>query len=455
MKNSLTSSTNEPTVFSDSNWELCRKLLLELEEDLSNFLTLTNTTCLRVAIATYVANKLNSDPVWLLLIASPSAGKTEILKLLINLDDVFEVSTITEGALLSGTPKRETSKHSSGGLLREIGDYGFIIFKDFTSILQMNRDTQSQVTAALREVYDGRWTRWFGTDGGKHAHWKGKVGLIAAVTPAIEASHAITNTMGERFIMYRIHTDSYTRLEQARKALDMAEGSDTIRNELKHRTTELVKSIKIPEKMPFLSSQRFERFVILAYQVALCRSSVIRGYDRHIELVPEPESPPRIAKQLLTLFFALQLIGSTYMEAWEAICEVGFSSIPELRWKILKTLHEDSTHSIQSLASKIQQSKSSIRRKLEEMENFGIVEKYKEDKKDIWRLTETVSDDFDVLFPPSHQNNDTKSKSSKFSEMSVDPELINTDTLLTFRESSVESTVRGKSDESYIENELV
>ena len=37
----------------------------------------------------------------------------------------------------------------------------------------MNRDTRAEVLAALREVYDGRWSRNVGTDGGRTLDWTG------------------------------------------------------------------------------------------------------------------------------------------------------------------------------------------------------------------------------------------------------------------------------------------
>ncbi|MCK4504587.1 MAG: hypothetical protein KAW14_03130, partial [Candidatus Aegiribacteria sp.] len=409
---------------------------LTLEEEILEFLSLKDTTCLRVPLATYVANQLDSDPVWLFLVGSPSVGKTEILNLLIDLENVFEVSTFTQGALLSGSPKKETDKNSSGGLLRIIGDHGFIICKDFTSILEMHREQRSNAVSSLREIYDGSYTRWFGSDGGKHAQWKGKLGFIAAVTPVIDAHHSVMNTMGERFIMYRMHTDRDTRLLQTRKALRRIGNSAEQRKKFRRKATELINSIEIPDQFPIFSEARLENFVILSNLVALCRSTVIKGEDRRVELVPEQESPPRLGKQLLTLFCALQFIGCTVLEAWKAILDVAFSSMPELRWKILKALQEDSSHSVKSLVSKIQQSDSSVRRKLEEMESFEIVERSKNGRKDIWCITETVRKDFDILFKRFESVNGSQSDSN-FSEMSVGSDLHNTDMQLTFWKSKI------------------
>mgnify|MGYP003466777145 CR=1 FL=1 len=39
--------------------------------------------------------------------------------------------------------------------------------KDFGSILSMHRDARGAVLAALREIYDGSWSRSIGVDGGR------------------------------------------------------------------------------------------------------------------------------------------------------------------------------------------------------------------------------------------------------------------------------------------------
>ncbi len=60
------------------------------------------------------ANRLDGDPVWLQVIAPPGFGKTEVLLSIADLDDVHLASTITEAALLSGTPKKEKAEGRDG-----------------------------------------------------------------------------------------------------------------------------------------------------------------------------------------------------------------------------------------------------------------------------------------------------------------------------------------------------
>jgi len=55
-----------------------------------------------------------------------------------------------------------------------------------------------------REVHDGRWDREVGTEGGQTLTWKGKCGLLAACTTAIDRAHAVINAMGPRSLLVRL-----------------------------------------------------------------------------------------------------------------------------------------------------------------------------------------------------------------------------------------------------------
>jgi hypothetical protein len=109
---------------------------------------LPDGSILLAVFGAYAAFLLTGDPVWLLLIGPSSGGKTQILISLLVLAYTHLASTLTEGGLLSGTPRKERSDGAKGGLLREIGRRGVIILKDFTSTLSMPRDTRTAVMAA-------------------------------------------------------------------------------------------------------------------------------------------------------------------------------------------------------------------------------------------------------------------------------------------------------------------
>src|SRR6516165_2661653 len=76
-------------------------------------------------------------------------------------------SRARKGALLSATSRKSKVKEATGGLLRKLGGNGLLVIKDVTSILSTDRNTRGPVLSAIREIYDGRYRREVGTDGGQ------------------------------------------------------------------------------------------------------------------------------------------------------------------------------------------------------------------------------------------------------------------------------------------------
>jgi hypothetical protein len=281
------------------------------------------------------ANRLDGDPVWFLLVGPPGGGKTELLQSAGGLEGVHQVGTLTEAALLSGTPKREANATSTGGLLRTIGDHGIILCKDFGSVLSMHRDARASVLAALREIYDGSWTRLVGTNGGQTLHWEGCVGFLAGCTQTIDRHHAVMGSMGERFALYRLRTSNAD--EHARRSLAHAGRETTMRSDLRWAVVDLFNSVDFYPPPADLTTDEQGTLVSLAVLAVRCRSAVERdGRDRDIELIPDPEAPTRLVVQLARLLAGLRRIGAEDDQAWRIVRKVALDSIPDLRRNVLE-----------------------------------------------------------------------------------------------------------------------
>ena len=113
----------------------------------------------------------------------PADAKTETVVALDGAGAIVTSAITCEGALLSATPKHDRAKDATGGLLRKMGDRGVLVIKDVTSMLSMDTQPRGQVLAALREVYDGRWYRNVGADGGKHPRMEGPASPSSAPSP--------------------------------------------------------------------------------------------------------------------------------------------------------------------------------------------------------------------------------------------------------------------------------
>ncbi len=178
--------------------------------------------------------------------------------------------------------------------------------------------------AALREVYDGDWTRHVGTDGGRTLHWSGKVGLVAGCTPTIDRHSAVMGAMGERFVLLRLpHVDAH---EQGRRALAHAGSETKMRTELGEAVASLFAH---QDTAPEPVERDAERLVSLAALVVRCRSAVERdGYTREVELIPESEAPTRLVVVLDRLLAGLRSLGVDAKTAWRVIGTAALDSIP-------------------------------------------------------------------------------------------------------------------------------
>jgi len=350
------------------------------------WLHLPDLTPLLAVLGAVAANRLEGDPVWLLVVGPPGGGKSELLGGLTQLPDVHPAATLTEAALLSGTPKKE-SQGARGGLLRVIGDFGLIVCKDFGSVLSMHRDARAAVLAALREVFDGSWTRHVGTDGGRTLHWSGKVGLIAGCTPTIDRHHAVMGAMGERFILVRLPEADGS--EQARRALAHAGKERAMRAELSEAVAGLFSTTGHATLQP-LTDEETDQLVSLSSLIVRCRSAVERdGYSREVELIPDPEAPTRLIVVLERLFSGLLTIGVDRPTAWQVVGSAALDSMPALRRSVLGCLHGQDELPTSQVAEGVGYPRSTTERALEDLVAHGIADAHRhgQGKATTWSLT--------------------------------------------------------------------
>lgn len=346
-----------------------------------------------VTCATIAANRVaDFDPLWMILVGAAGSGKTEALSATSRLDGVHVVATLTEAALLSGTPRKDTAQGASGGLLREIGDSGIVVLKDFGSILSMNRDARASVLAALRELYDGSWTRLVGVDGGRRLHWEGRLGLLAGATSVLDRHHAVMAQLGERFLLYRLSIDDAPT--QGRSSLAHHGRERGMRRELTEAVAGLFASVQVDAPPP-LSDTDVDRLVALAVLVARARSPVIRAdYGREIELVPDSEAPGRIVGALARLLTGLRMIGVDEPEAWRVAVKSGLDSMPAARLRALELLLARESATTPELAVELGLPTSTARRVLEDLTAHGLSsrESQGEGKADLWRIEPWVAE---------------------------------------------------------------
>lgn len=364
---------------------------------------------LRLTIATVIGNQMDMDPVWLMLVAPPSGGKTEIIS---SLDEIriggnktiMPISDMTKNAFVSGMKK--TGKETS--LLHSMPFGGIFTFKDFTSLLSKNKDDQMEIFGQLREIYDGSYDKHVGT--GDNLAWKGKVGALAGSTEVIYEHLEVATAMGARFIMYTINQpDRETVLRLTLKNKKEKLNKPEIRLYRQQCVKNYVEYIvdHMEEEEVELSEETENNIIKVADFCTRVRSGVIMDERRgHIKFVPSKEMPMRMAEQLLALASAFIMMdhaednmklagratrGQLSESDTELLYKIAFDSIPIKRRIALKYLAQYSQGiSTSGLAIAIGYQTAVVAQWLAQLNSLGVCDRIKATgtQGDKWMLKE-------------------------------------------------------------------
>jgi hypothetical protein len=356
-------------------------------EVFERWLLLPNLTPVYAMLGTVAANLLPGDAVWLGIIGPPSSAKTEILNSISMLPYVVQAATLTPAGLLSGTPKKQYDKAAKGELLRQMGDFGIITLKDFGSILSMRPDAKAEVLAALREIYDGAWTRHLGTDGGRMLAWKGKVGLLFGATGVIDSHYGVIGAMGDRFLLSRVAPVAQGQFGQALKHQGAATAQ--MRQELAEAVAGLFTAQRPPPRP--LSDKEIERIDRIIMLVVKLRGAVERDrHSREIEAVYGAEGTARIGLTLERLLAGLDTLGVERSTALDVIEAVAMDSVPPIRRQAYEYLQSigDCFAETSAVAQAIGLPTNTVRRALEDLVAYGVAERSGQGpgKSDLWNV---------------------------------------------------------------------
>lgn len=374
---------------------------VQLEQAVSKWLLLKDKDVLRILLATVIANKLSGDPVWLLIVCASGGSKTELLRGLNKIPNIYTLSDLTPQTFLSGQRGENTS------LLSRIDPYDTImIMKDFTTVLTMHRDKRQEILGQLREIYDGYIKKAFGT--GEEKSWEGKLGFIAGVTTVIDRYQTIHQVLGERFIQYHlVHEDALTL---ARKSMENTGDEGEMREEIQNAFADYIAGVEIPEVNPDISETLKDKIVYLATFCVRARSGVFReGYSsRDIEFVPDPELPTRFTKELVQMASAISLVEErSDEENYELVFKLGMDSIPQLRRKIVAQMRFDEEYEVSTISTKVGYQPTTTRRALEELEALGLLKRRVGGSglSDWWSFSDLAIELLSVAVPESELDN--------------------------------------------------
>lgn len=381
------------------------QLFNKLFEIVSQYLCLNNlNSALRIILAAYIANQLDGFPVWLLIIGASSGGKTELLHLLYEQEGVIFISSLTAQTFASGYK----GKKGGASLLEQLPKYqvAVLVFKDFGSILELQKDKRAEIIAQLREIADGQYGKRFGT--GDSVEWNGKLALICASTTAYELYSSVIQVLGERFLIFKLLPSATDQKLIARKALE-SDQKETLKQSARQIVKEILSTVDYSQKVKILSEIN-EALISLSVLIATLRSGVIRNsYSHEILYVPEPESPARIAQQFNQLLKGLVLLrGDTVAtkEDYDLVLKVGLSCVPSHRLEAIEYLNEHDSINSADLSEILGVSEQTALRTLQDLKALGVLELSLNKKN--WTLSSPYHDLLQTVSVVASQDNKNK-----------------------------------------------
>jgi len=367
----------------------------EIEARVGSLYLMKDNGVIRMVIATVISNRANlSDtPVWLLLLAGSSSGKTIMLKLLDKCGSyITPIDTLTVNTFASAMERDEEVS-----LLHKANN-GVLVFKDFTTLCSMNEKNLEEVMGQMRGVFDGSFNKKSGNN--NDVKWEGKIGIIAAGTIAVQRKMRQYSENGERFLNYIMEVGDPKGI--TRRAMSIQGG-------LKEKETELAELVGgfINQKLAevdnisrVISPEIIEEIIEVSDLCTKARSPVIMNKKNSavVDFVPDREMPPRMAMMLKNMANALMFlsneIGLSDINK-KIIYKIGLDSIPVERRIALKICARYTEASTRNIAIKLNYTTETVRAWMNQLNALKMVDRCKSStltEGDAWIIKEEYRD---------------------------------------------------------------
>lgn len=334
---------------------------------ISKWLYIKDFHMIDLMLAIVLSQRLKGSPIWMIFVGASGDGKSEMVKMIDQLECVYKVDQITQNTLVSGA--------------KDVIDLApqlnkkLLLITDFASILSLNGDAQRAIFAQLRNLYDGEAFKDSGV--GARKHYTGlRITMIANSTPMINHKILIHQDLGTRELLYR--TDSKETLEDFKKkalrALENEGKKKEIRDEIRCVVSSFFDNIKaIDIKIPDETKEwLFEK----AKWLSLMRSTATIDFNGDLISNVAPEVPTRLLMQLRVIYSCLRSLSKEYTDgrAKEIIFRIINSSARENRVMIYNYLQNClKAQTTSALAGALKLGKKTIKSECSILWNLNLI----------------------------------------------------------------------------------
>lgn len=344
-------------------------------DSLRGWLDLPDPAHVTLTMAVAATRNLDGEAAWLLIVAAPSSGKTETVRLL---DDVADgkLNEVTAAGLL-GWSKGKVATPT--GVLARLGSRALVTFGDLSSLLATSdKGGRDQVFALLRKAYDGEASRDVSppgrTDAAARLAWTGRLTVVACVTGVIDRYTAHNDALGPRWLYVRIadrDTAGKRRAARAARRGDLPDRRKAARTAIAVLVAEArdrIGRVTVPDNLA-------DHIEDAALVTCWGRAAVPRhGYGaREIDDVATVEEPPRLVQQLHTVARGLLALGVSEYDTTGLLRRCALDSMPTARRAVLDALSLGEPLTGAALAAACRLDRGVARRAAEELEAVGIV----------------------------------------------------------------------------------
>lgn len=316
-----------------------------------------------ILLATALSIELD-QPIWVMITASPSSGKTVLLDMLSGLENYHCLHTLTPRALFSGHPSAQ-----GGYMIREVKEKGILAFPDFTTVLKLNSKSRNEIFNQLRVIFDGKAGLGTGIDSGKFKVWEGKVAVIALVTEIIEKIKETSSDLGERFLYFKFSPD-----EKDFSVIENFNANEEARLRIPQMVREFINSKKDLVIKKEISKEVKKKIFYLSKFVSIARTTVDRnGYGRDIVRIHKPEEPFRVINLLSSAYKTLVTINENEKRTISVLINLATSSIPDIRKSIIESIYKSENQQVSIDELNYRLSETKIRRTAEDLVALDIL----------------------------------------------------------------------------------
>lgn len=319
---------------------------------------------LRLIYACVLANRYDGNPVWTMIVGPSGAGKTLALASLRDSTEIKYVSNITPYALASGAGDPKDS------LLFEL-DGKVLVVEDMSSISEMPNEARSMLYSFLRAAYNGEFIR---VTGKNTISWRGKFGMLAGSTLAIEMGRRMETSLGERFLYLRMRVTDEQEKNIMLATRTHVGSKNVMRDELERAAALYLSTIVIDPLKRVISKEILDLIEECARMLAKARSGVQRDqFTKEITFpVESGELGTRLFTQLTLIALAARSMGTEWDQVKRMIYRVSLDSMPYIRLRVLQAIHAGNVTN-DSITEDLRMGPQSVSRTLDEMVHLGVI----------------------------------------------------------------------------------